>query len=96
MEKAVVGVLNRMNSKLLCTKQYQTGFKQGRSTGINILRVLEKLKESEKQKKFLLLVDLEKAYDRVNRRLLFEILRKRCKNQQETQICALIEELTYH
>jgi retron-type reverse transcriptase len=38
-------------------------------------------------------VDLQKAYDSVDRELLFRILRDRAKNEMEGHLLSLIEEL---
>ena len=46
-----------------------------------------------KKRKFNLLVDLQKAYDSVDRELLFRILRGRAKNEMERHLLSLIEEL---
>ncbi len=44
-------------------------------------------------RKYNLLVDLQKAYDSVDRELLFRILRGRAKNDAEEHLLSLIEEL---
>ena len=44
-------------------------------------------------RKYNLLVDLQKAYDSVDRELLFKILRSRAKNDTEEHLLSLIEEL---
>ena len=46
-----------------------------------------------KKRKYNLLVDLQKAYDSVDRELLFRILRDRAKNEMEGHLLSLIEEL---
>ena len=46
-----------------------------------------------KKRKFNLLIDLQKAYDSVDREILFEILRKRARNSREKLLVSLIEEL---
>ena len=46
-----------------------------------------------KKRKFNLLVDLQKAYDSVDRELLFRILRSRAKNDAEGHLLSLMEEL---
>jgi hypothetical protein len=44
----------------------------------------------------LLLFDLRKAFDMVNRDVLFDILRKRCKNDQDNFMVSFIEVLYRH
>ena len=46
-----------------------------------------------KKRKFNLLIDLQKAYDSVDREILFDILRKRARNSREKLLVSLIEEL---
>ena len=46
-----------------------------------------------KKRKYNLLVDLQKAFDSVDRELLFRILRDRAKNKMEGHLLSLIEEL---
>jgi hypothetical protein len=40
-----------------------------------------------------LLIDLQKAYDSVDREILWKLLKKRCKNQSEEMIVELITKL---
>ena len=46
-----------------------------------------------KKRKFNLLVDLQKAYDSVDRTILWKLLRKRCKTQEEKTLVELIVKL---
>ena len=46
-----------------------------------------------KKRKFNLLVDLQKAYDSVDRVILWKLLHKRCKTQPEKTLVELIEKL---
>ena len=46
-----------------------------------------------KKRKFNLLVDLQKAYDSVDREILFSILRKRARSSKEEFRISLIEDL---
>ena len=46
-----------------------------------------------KKRKFNLLIDLQKAYDSVDRGVLWKLLRKRCKTQQERSLVELIVKL---
>lgn len=41
MERAILLKLNSMNSSLLKVGRYQTGFKEGKSTGINLMKILQ-------------------------------------------------------
>ena len=57
---------------------YQTGFKEGKSTAIYASCLLNEVHGSRKRK-FYLLVDLQKAYDFVDREILWKLLEKRSK-----------------
>ena len=46
-----------------------------------------------KKRKFNLLVDLQKAYDSVDRVILWKLLHKRCRTQPEKTLVELIEKL---
>ena len=46
-----------------------------------------------KKQKFNLLVDLQKAYDSVDREILLEILKKRARSNKEEFLISLIEDL---
>ena len=46
-----------------------------------------------KQRKFNLLIDLQKAYNTVDRRKLFEILLGRCRTDTDRAFVALIKEI---
>ena len=57
--------------------EIQGGFRRGRHTEYNLV-MLERLIEMVKGRKkeiFVAFVDMEKAYDRVNRKTLFEVMR---------------------
>jgi retron-type reverse transcriptase len=95
MEKAI---LNRLqlddNKHILATKNYQAGFKAAQSTAQNISFVAQCLHGNRKWvSKFILLVDIKKAFDSVDRKLLFSILRKRCKTQEQYHLVSLVESL---
>ena len=47
----------------------------------------------KKKRKYNLLIDLQKAYDSVDRRLLFRIVKRRCKNHSELILVELMEKL---
>jgi len=58
------------------TKRYQSGFKAGEGTTSNITFALLKLHGHGKSRKnFLILIDLKKAFDYVNRDKLFPDLK---------------------
>ncbi len=77
---------------LLASQIYQTGFKEGKSTAIHASRLLQEV-HGRKKRKFNLLVDLQNAYDSVDREILFEILRKRSRSIKVKFIISFIEEL---
>ncbi len=77
--------------------RYQHGFKSGESTSSNITYALLKLHGPKHlREKMMLLFDLKKAFDMVNRDVLFEILRKRCINERDHHLVSLIEILYRH
>ena len=58
--------------------EIQGGFRRGRHTEDNLFMLLERLIEMVKGRKeeiFVAFLDMEKAYDRVNRKKLFEVMR---------------------
>ena len=71
---------------------YQTGFKEGKSTGIHASHLLNEVHGSRKRK-FYLLVDLQKAYDSVDREILWKQLEKRSKNSSELALIELMKKL---
>jgi hypothetical protein len=71
---------------------YQTGFKEGKSTAIHASRLLNEV-HGRRKRKFNLLVDLQKAYDSVDRLILWRLLKQRCKSQQEKVLVDLIMKL---
>jgi hypothetical protein len=82
MEKAILAKINESCPHIIESKLYQTGFKEGKSTAIHVSRLLKEVK-GKKKRKFNLLIDLQKAYDSVDRNLLFRIMRSRCKNNND-------------
>ena len=66
--------------RLIASKVYQTGFKDGKSTAIHASRLLNEV-HGLKKRKFNLLIDLQKAYDSVDRVILWKLLKQRCKSQ---------------
>ena len=76
----------------MASQIYQTCFKEGKSTAIHASRLLQEV-HGRKKRKFNLLIDLQKAYDSVDREILFDILRKRARNSRDQLLVSLIEEL---
>ena len=79
MEKAILERIKSQYPHLIASKVYQTGFKDGKSTAIHASRLLNEV-HGLKKRKFNLLIDLQKAYDSVDRVTLWELLKKRCKS----------------
>ena len=92
MEKAILAKIKEEAPQLLESRMYQTGFKEGKSTAIHASRLLQEV-HGRKKRKFNLLIDLQKAYDSVDREILFEILRKRARSSKEESLISIIEEL---
>ncbi len=92
MEKAILEKIKTQSPHLIASKIYQTGFKEGKSTAIHARRLLNEV-HGKRKRKFNLLVDLQKAYDSVDREILWRILKKRCKSQQERSLLELIMKL---
>lgn len=92
MEKAILQKIHDTCPHLIATKMYQTGFKESKSTAIHISRLLHEV-YGQKKRKFNMLIDLQKAYDSVDREKLFKILIMRCKNDDETKLVKLMIKL---
>ena len=92
MEKAILAKIKEEAPQLLESRMYQTGFKEGKSTAIHASRLMQEV-HGRKKRKFNLVVDLQKAYDSVDREILFEILKKRARSNKEEFLISLIEEL---
>jgi hypothetical protein len=92
MEKAILTKINQCCPHLISSKIYQTGFKEGKSTAIHASRLLAEV-HGRKKRKFNLLIDLQKAYDSVDREILWELLDKRCKDDSERTIVKLLMKL---
>ena len=80
MEKAILEKIKSQCPHLIASKVYQTGFKDGKSTAINASRLLNEVHGLSKRK-FNLLIELQKAYDSVDRVTLLKLLKQRCKSQ---------------
>ena len=73
--------------------EIQGGFRRGRHTEDNLF-ILERLIEMVKGRKeeiFVAFLDMEKAYDRINRKKLFEVVR--CYGVHERLVVRLIERI---
>jgi hypothetical protein len=77
MEKAILERIKTQFPHLIASKVYQTGFKEGKSTAIHASRLLNEA-HGVRKRKFNLLVDLQKAYDSVDRVILWKLLKQRC------------------
>jgi hypothetical protein len=78
MEKSILEKIRTQAPHLIASKVYQTGFKEGKSTAIHASRLLNEV-HGRRKRKFNLLVDLQKAYDSVDRETLWRILKQRCQ-----------------
>ena len=87
MEKAILNKSSSLKSKILHTRLYQGGFKQGKGTHQCIAKLLKLRKQGP-----LLFVDLEKAFDRVYRDKLFCGIDKRCESPDDHALASLIKE----
>ncbi len=92
MEKAILEKIHKMCPHMIASKVYQTGFKEGKSTAIHASRLLNEI-HGRRKRKFNLLVDLQKAYDSVDRTILWRLLKRRCQNQSEKSLVDLIMKL---
>jgi len=92
MEKAILAKAEHLAPHLLKTGLYQTGFKEGQSTAIHVSKLLEQVHpgRGKTARKYAALIDLQKAYDTVNREKLWDILRSRCKSDEEKTLVELI------
>ena len=80
MEKAILERIKTQYPHLIFSKIYQTGFKEGKSTAIHASRLLNEV-HGLRKRKFNLLIDLQKAYDSVDRVVLWKLLMRRCRTQ---------------
>ena len=80
MEKAILTKINERCPHLISSKVYQTGFKEGKSTAIHASRLLNEV-HGRRKRYYILLIDLQKAYDSLDREILWELLEQRSKNE---------------
>ncbi|MFM7728357.1 MAG: RNA-directed DNA polymerase [Flavobacteriales bacterium] len=85
MEKALLQKIKDTCPHLIETKLYQTGFKEGKSTAIHASRLLHEV-HGRNKRKFYMLIDLQKAYDSVDREILWKVLLDRCQEEDERQL----------
>ena len=92
MEKAIMAKIAALAPHLLHTKMYQTGFKEGTSTAAHVTKLLTQIHPGQGRKKrnYAALIDLQKAYDTVNREKLWRILGSRCRNETDHALALLI------
>ena len=86
LEKAIMAKVAVLAPHLLQTRIYQTGFKEGTSTATHVSRLLSQIHPGQGKKRrgsYAALIDLQKAYDTVNRERLWRILLGRCKNESD-------------
>lgn len=69
LEKAIMAKVSTLAPHLLSTRVYQTGFKEGTSTAAHATRLLMQIHpgQGKKKRQFAALIDLQKAYDTVDR-----------------------------
>ena len=91
VEKALLERIRKHSWHLIETQYYQTGFKDGQSTAAKMSRILHEV-HGRRQRKFNLLIDLQKAYDTVDRDKLFEILYKRCRDDNDRSLTCQLNE----
>jgi hypothetical protein len=70
IEKAILEKIIQTCPHMIASKMYQTGFKEGKSKAIHSSRHLNEVRGSKKRK-FNLLFDFQKAYDSVDRTILW-------------------------
>jgi len=92
MEKAILERIKSTCPHVIASKVYQTGFKDGKSTAIQGSRLLNEV-HGLRKRKFNLLIDLQKAYDSVDRVILWKLLKERCKSDKEKSLVELIMKL---
>ena len=76
MEKAILEKIYKTCPHVIASKVYQTGFKEGKSTAIHASRLLNEV-HGRRKRNLNLLVDLQKAYDSIDRVILRRLLKGR-------------------
>ena len=92
LEKAIMAKVAALAPHLLQTRIYQTGFKEGTSTATHVSKPLTQIHpgQGKERRKYAALIDLQKAYDTVNREKLWRILGSRCRNEGDQNLALLI------
>ena len=92
LEKAIMAKVAEVAPHLLQTRIYQTGFKEGTSTATHVARLLTQIHpgQGRKRRQYAALIDLQKAYDTVNREKLWRILSRRCRSAEDEKLAMLI------
>ena len=92
LEKAIMAKVATASPHLLQTKIYQTGFKEGTSTATHVSRMITQIHpgQGKKRRNYAALIDLQKAYDTVNREKLWRILDSRCRNETDGMLALLM------
>lgn len=96
IEKARKNKFESLNSQVLDSREYQTGFKKNSSTHVNLAKVINEILRTRKkpsERKVYTAINLRKAYESVIREKLFKFLRERAKTEEEGHLINLIEEL---
>ena len=73
LEKAIMAKVAALAPNLLQTRFYQTGFKEGTPTATHVSRFLNQIHpgQGKKRRNYAALIDLQKAYDTVDREKLW-------------------------
>ena len=97
IEKTLYNRIKKEHKHLLSTPEYQKGFKDNRSTAPNIAEVLLRShhKKWRGERQFVIFVDLQKAYDNVNKQKIHRLLRQRCQTATETELVDLVMNIQY-
>ena len=92
LEKAIMAKVAVLAPHLLQTRIYQTGLKHDTSTATHISKLLTKIHPGQGKKRgnYAALIDLQKAYDTVDREKLWSILLSRCKSENDETLALLI------
>jgi hypothetical protein len=97
IEQMIKQLLEDSQSDLLTSLDYQRGFKPGKSTHSNLAEILGVVTEDVNKRRAgirsFLSVDLSKAYDRVIRGRMFEVLRAKAKTPVEKKVVMLLERM---
>jgi hypothetical protein len=95
MDRAIINKAAVTGSRLLSTGSYQAGYKKQHGYWDNNYRLLKKLKSFRRRDRgpdprCIILIDLTKAFDKVLRVKLLQILHKRCDTDSDHLLLYLI------